>query len=96
MIKETLEEKIADPIAKIYVNLYKQDKLYLQSTCNSIKFWQMELKSLLDNEPFYLFKNKHKEWEVKVKETKEHLEELYKSNKESINDLQNFRNDFLR
>lgn len=84
MSKASLEEKIAAPLAKIYENLLHQDELYIQSKSISIEFWQMELKSLLDNEPFYLFKKKHKEWEEKVKNTKEHLDELYKSQEEAI------------
>lgn len=79
MSKESLEEKLAEPLAKLYANQIKQTKRIIRCDDISINFWQMELKSLLDNEPFYLFKKKHQEWEEKVKDTKEHLQHLYKS-----------------
>lgn len=91
MSKESLEERIVEPLAKLYVNHIKQTESIIRCDNISINFWQMELKSLLDNEPFYLFKKKHKEWELKVKDTKEHLEHLYKSQEETIRDLKDLK-----
>ena len=91
MNKESLEEKLIKPLTKLYVNHIKQTESIIRCDNISINFWQMELKSLLDNEPFYLFKKKHKEWEEKVKDTKEHLKHLYKSQEETIEDLKELK-----
>jgi len=87
MGKESLEEKIVEPIAKLYVNHIKQTESIIRCDSISINFWQMELKSLLDNEPFYLFKKKHLEWEYKLKDVTEHLEDLFRSREMTIKDF---------
>ena len=86
------EKKLAEAIAKLHINQIEQDKCILGCDSISINFWQMELKSLLDNEPFYMFKKKHKEWEEKVKDTKEHLNHLYKSFGNTLKELVEFQN----
>lgn len=91
MTKESLEEKIAEPLAKLYVNHINQTETIIRCDNISIDFWQMELKSLLDNEPFYMFKKKHLEWEEKVKQTKKHLEHLYISQEKTMKDLRDFK-----
>ena len=87
MSNENIGLEIVGPLAKIYENTIKQTDSIIKCDSISINFWQMELKSLLDNEPLYLFKKKHQEWEEKVKDTKEHLEYLYKSQIETTKDL---------
>lgn len=87
MSNENIGLEIAEPLAKIYENTVKQTESIIKCDSISINFWQMELKSLLDNEPFYMCKKKHQEWEEKVKDTKEHLECLYKSQIETTKDL---------
>lgn len=85
------EEKLVEAIAKLHINHINQMELILTCNCNSINFWQMELKSLLENEPFYMFKKKHQEWEEKVKETKEHLNHLCNSFDNTLEELHKFK-----
>ena len=90
--KMTEKEKIAEATAILSINLLEQDKRVLDFYSTSIKFWQMEYSSLLDNEPF--FKKKHQEWEKKVKETKEHLDNLYAKFDACLEECKNFKKDF--
>ena len=88
----TENEKIAEAIATLCANLLEQDKRILNFYSTSIKFWQMEYSSLLDNEPFS--KKKHQDWEKKVKETKEHLDNLYEKFDACLEECKNFKKDF--
>lgn len=87
------EKKIVESLVKLYTNQIEQEKCILRCDSISIKFWQMELNSLLNDEPFYMFKKKHKKWEEKVKETKEHLYHLYKKFDDTFKELKEFQND---
>lgn len=94
MIKK--EEKLIESINKLHINYIKQTENIIKCDDISINFWQMELKSLLDNESFYMFKKQHQKWEEKVKDTKMHLKHLYESCESTINDLEDFKNNYLK
>ena len=93
MSKEIIEKKLIDPLTKLYINHIKQTEYIIKSNTISINFWQMQKNSLLENEPFKIFKKKHILWENKLKDINKHLEELYKSRQKTIEDLKGFKFD---
>lgn len=91
MENKKIEKQLIEPLVKLYINNIKQTKLLLDSNNISIKVWLMELNSLIENEPLSIFKKKHSEWEEKVKDISKHLNDLYKSSEEIMEDLEELK-----